>query len=273
MKYHNNLKINTNIDSILPSKTPRVQNVFNTGNSKPQYSSDSHYSSNDVNVIYNRFSTMSIKNDKNMRVDENSQNPNGKFRNTPKIEDSKSPILRSYSRGVFENKRSFNVFDSNTNYNYQTQPSFLESNQPKTTRHYHKPLDNKFIIKENHFSPPDTKDNNSDKNSNKNNFIKGEARNIITRKYDTNNEFKNNKIKSEIFSNDLTNSKNFNFLSKDKTRESINVLTLVGDKNLNPLSINNLNLNFPNYNNSRFSGKSMATIKAYAANTYQGLVR
>ena len=53
----------------------------------------------------------------------------------------------------------------------------------------------------------------------------------------------------------------------------INVMSLLGSQNNTPLSIKNLNLPIPNFENSKFSVKSMTTIKAYAANTHQGIVR
>lgn len=65
--------------------------------------------------------------------------------------------------------------------------------------------------------------------------------------------------------------KNYN---SEKAPETMSVSTyLNAGSNLIPLSINNLKTNFPNYENSKYSIKSMQYIKAYAANTNQGIIR
>jgi len=50
-------------------------------------------------------------------------------------------------------------------------------------------------------------------------------------------------------------------------------LSLHKDKESQPLSLNNLSYNFQNYDNTKCSIKSIGNLKAYAANTYQGIVR
>lgn len=75
------------------------------------------------------------------------------------------------------------------------------------------------------------------------------------------------------------NDRSLNFESirnynSEKTQETMSVSTyLNAGSNLIPLNINNLKTNFPNYENSKYSVKSMQYIKAYAANTNQGIVR
>ena len=65
--------------------------------------------------------------------------------------------------------------------------------------------------------------------------------------------------------------KNYN---SEKTSETMSVSTFLnGGSNLIPLSINHLKTTFPNYENSKYSVKSMQYIKAYAANTNQGIIR
>ena len=65
--------------------------------------------------------------------------------------------------------------------------------------------------------------------------------------------------------------KNYN---SEKTPETMSVSTyLNAGSNLIPISIDNLKANFLNYEKSKFSLKSMQYIKAYAANTNQGIIR
>jgi hypothetical protein len=55
-------------------------------------------------------------------------------------------------------------------------------------------------------------------------------------------------------------------------KEIISVMSLLG-QNQSPLALNNLNFQVQNYESTKHSVKSMNTIKAYAANTHQGIVR
>ena len=55
--------------------------------------------------------------------------------------------------------------------------------------------------------------------------------------------------------------------------ELVNVMSLLGAQNNTPISLKNLNANIPNYDPSKYSVKSMSVIKAYAANTHQGIIR
>ena len=65
--------------------------------------------------------------------------------------------------------------------------------------------------------------------------------------------------------------KNYN---SEKPSETMSVSSyLNGGSSLIPLSINSLKSNYPNYENSKYSVKSMQYIKAYAANTNQGIIR
>ena len=45
------------------------------------------------------------------------------------------------------------------------------------------------------------------------------------------------------------------------------------NQNNNPISLNNLKTNFPNYEPSKFSMKPLSYIRGYAANTHQGTIR
>lgn len=72
----------------------------------------------------------------------------------------------------------------------------------------------------------------------------------------------------------LINSETMKNYNSEKTAETMSVASFLnGGSNLIPLSINHLKANFPNYENSKYSVKSMQYIKAYAANTNQGIIR
>ena len=58
-----------------------------------------------------------------------------------------------------------------------------------------------------------------------------------------------------------------------KSNEPISILSLLGSQNYVPLDINNLNLTFNKYDQPKTSSKSLTDIRAYAANTNQGIVR
>ena len=55
--------------------------------------------------------------------------------------------------------------------------------------------------------------------------------------------------------------------------EMINVMNLLGPQGSVPLNIKSIDANIANYETSKFSAKSMTYIKAYAANTHQGIIR
>lgn len=62
--------------------------------------------------------------------------------------------------------------------------------------------------------------------------------------------------------------------NKENTNEKevINVMNLLIQNNI-PLDISNIKVNFPNFDSSKCSVKSMQVTKAYGANTYQGIIR
>ena len=76
--------------------------------------------------------------------------------------------------------------------------------------------------------------------------------------------------------NSMTSSKPNNStrdLNQNKNIEIINVADLLGAQNNVPISINNLNVHFQNYESPKCSVKSLTTVKAYSANTNQGIIR
>ena len=65
----------------------------------------------------------------------------------------------------------------------------------------------------------------------------------------------------------LTNNQNIN------QQHFIEYSELFMNETNNPITLNNLNLTFQNFESSKISSKSIGIIKAYSANTYQGIIR
>jgi len=274
MKY-NQFKINNSSEYGIHSKTPKGLNF---------YSQKSNYDNsiiNEVNTIYSRFSFIPINNNQNSKEVRNKSNTRTVLKNELN-EENKYSRIRSMSKGPFENKKSITSYDSNVLYNSE---NFLNrnfnSNDPKTTRYSHKPFDNKFPFKDSPYSLIDSNMNSKMKKSiNDNSVNLSDERKIIrkdnsvvknTSMNSSTPKMKNDySLSSQIIRNDK---KKFNFVSNEKNKDSINVMKLLNDQNFTPISIKNFNLNFLNYSNSRYSSKSMPIVKAYSANTYQGIVR
>lgn len=138
-------------------------------------------------------------------------------------------------------------------------------------------LDTKFVTES--FSPKTTKINlmsnklglnlnvNNNYNVNNNGIFNSFNSNINTKlsPYSTRN-------------NSITPSTLVNLAKKENETDSngvevINVMSLLGTQNSVPITLKNLNANIPNYETSKYSLKSMSVIKAYAANTHQGIIR
>jgi hypothetical protein len=74
---------------------------------------------------------------------------------------------------------------------------------------------------------------------------------------------------SQINSNTVYSTKNvINFNNKN-----IDIMNILQNGQNQPISINNLKSQFPNYEDSKFANKSFGIIRSYAANTYQGIIR
>jgi hypothetical protein len=271
----NQFKINNSAEYGIHSKTPKGHNFFT------QKSNYDNSIINDVNAIYSRFSSVPINNHQNSKEIRNKSNARAVFKNELN-EDSKNSTVRSMSKGLFENKKSITLYDSNVLYNSET---FLNrnfnTNDPKTTRYSHKPFENKFGFKDSPYSLIDSNNNSKIRKSIKDYSVNlSDEKKLIKKDYSVvkNSSIYPNssKIKKDYpLSNQIlrNDQKKFNFVSNEKNKDSINVMKLLNDQNFTPLSIKNLNLNFLSYNNSRYSTKSMPIVKAYSANTYQGIVR
>jgi hypothetical protein len=129
------------------------------------------------------------------------------------------------------------------------------------------------------FSPKNTKLNNNNKNVLTNKFQPLSTRNnnksnIIIPNQNINNElFKENKDPKDDIKD---NTKDIGIqpeMYSSNNVELINVLSLLGCQNNIPLTTKNLHANIANYDSSKYSVKSMSVIKAYAANTHQGIIR
>lgn len=82
----------------------------------------------------------------------------------------------------------------------------------------------------------------------------------------------NNNIHNEPLSTRNTYYNSFNKNNCKSDANTVNVMSLLSSQHI-PLNINILKQNFIGYETSKYSTKSIANIKAYAANTHQGTVR
>lgn len=73
--------------------------------------------------------------------------------------------------------------------------------------------------------------------------------------------------------NASTTNKSTTNSNETQGQEMISVMSLLGSQNQCPLTLKNLSANIANYENTKYSIKSMDVIKAYAANTHQGIIR
>ena len=155
---------------------------------------------------------------------------------------------------INQNKSSTNKRNSNKLINPRNKTSFQNNKRNKI----------QINTKEEDFIGRKSYDNELNNNNNMNDKIIQNEKNI-------NNNI--NKINNNI-DNNLENSDNI-FLDENedngKPPNAIELSDLIGDKCLLDLDI--LSINFNNYESSKTSSKRMGLIHAYAANTYQGLVR
>ena len=155
---------------------------------------------------------------------------------------------------INQNKSSTNKRNSNKLINPRNKTSFQNNKRNKI----------QINTKEEDFIGRKSYDNELNNNNNMNDRIIQNEKNI-------NNNI--NKINNNI-DNNLENSDNI-FLDENedngKPPNAIELSDLIGDKCLLDLDI--LSINFNNYESSKTSSKKMGFIHAYAANTYQGLVR
>lgn len=60
---------------------------------------------------------------------------------------------------------------------------------------------------------------------------------------------------------------------KNNKDEPISIMSLLGAQNYVPLDVNHINVKFDKYDQPKVSSKTLTDIRAYAANTNQGIVR
>lgn len=273
LKY-NNLKINTNLhDAINTNKTHKGLNSINLG--KSNYHSNTNIA-NEMNTINNIFSSFMI----NSPVQKNKDaadllNPRNILKNE-RIEENKTIMHTPTNKGPIENRKIINFYENNLIYNSDISPNFYHSYDPKSTRNSYKSYDsNKFKTLE---TSSNMFDDNLKYNIDHNKSNKEEKSKIMTDNSKHTYKSDNTKGRKDLYASYDNNSNKetankLNIAEDDKNRDSINIMNLIANENYVPLSVKNLNLNFPNYNPSKYSTKSMSNVKAYAANTYQGIVR
>jgi serine/threonine protein phosphatase PrpC len=103
-----------------------------------------------------------------------------------------------------------------------------------------------------------------------NNFSQMNLSNSITS--NNFNSILNNSNLSNSTTSDSMTSHSESQMNSNCTNEAISVATLINNQNI-PLALTNLSVYFPLYETTKFSSKSLGSIRAYAANTYQGIIR
>jgi hypothetical protein len=235
-----NLKINTNMDHLYDSKTPNTTNnkKLNTLHTSSPKKKD--YNSIIVNSNINSINNINISS-MNSKYHNNNED---KYKSIGQRSNSKQGLVNN----IYGHTKSKTELDIESRFYPQTF-------SPKTAKVNN--VNNKLVINSgagvnNKFLPLSTRNSNLNTNTYGNLHSTGNSHS--TKKENNNNEY---------------SSGNFN----ENGQEMINVMSLLGSQNNIPITIKNLQANIPNYDNSKFSVKSMSVIKAYAANTHQGIIR
>ena len=150
-------------------------------------------------------------------------------------------------------KRNENKLQPNKNHNH-----FLENNQNQNNNY---PKEN-INTKKRSFINDSKQKNHIDNNKNDENIKQNEE--------EDNNENLNNNLNNE----NLLDSETYivdDENSVERPPNAIEINDLLGEKCKIEMDI--LSINFTNFEQSKTSSKSMGVVKAYGANTYQGLVR
>lgn len=266
----NNLKINTNVEHLYEAKTPLNGNVrksqVNTASPKK----------NNYNSLSGHTPSLSI-------------GVSGSGINSSKYFSEEKTSLTNLHKGVRANSKSKggNLFSAgqinSVHINTNTMPSDSSGTNTNTSQSNSKSkdeldIDGRFCPMPNTFSPKSTKTSGLNAGnkiiSNASKFVPLSTRgNGMINSYNTLNSALNyNSNGPDNTPNKNTAQGNINSDSKNNG-ELINVMSLLGSQNNTPITIKNLSASIPNYDNSKYSVKSMSVIKAYAANTHQGIIR
>lgn len=274
----NNLNINTHLDQTygLEKQTPK-SSYSNNLKKKVSHNTSSNNNDSPSKNKYNQ--TMN-------QVQTSTSIPNSKSLNLDDRYSFSKAILRSNSKNGIPKKEI--EIDSKYSYNHvgnkeQTCSTFSPKNQ--------KPLlissntTNKSALN-NKYQSLSTRNNNLINHMHSNiekdkNYLNPNSHNL--QNYN-NNLQTTNSMKEDIMTTNTTSKENYE--NRDSNQhihkppettknniEMINVMNLLGNQNNTPLTIRNLSFNVNNFENSKCSVKSMQVIKAYGANTHQGIIR
>jgi hypothetical protein len=233
----NNLNINTTLESqLFESKTPKSQQLITNLRKSQQVNGNSPKNKNNYtsNPANHVHSFSGVNNGTNGSNGSNKQN-----------------YLEEKYQGSQGNNRSNSksgLRSNNGAYDAGKREIDLESKFYPTT-----------------FSPKSTK-NNTNSIQNRSNLNSGNSINLTAPN--------NSKLQPLSTRNGPLVSSSIQKGGKESSQpELVNVMSLLGSQNTQPLSIKNLYANINEYEPSKYSAKSLSVVKSYAANTHQGIIR
>lgn len=262
MKNTTNKKINLNINTLLdPSglekQTPK--STYASNHIQRKVSSNSTASPNKkYTPITNNNNLPSSTISKSVNLDDKysfskavmrSNSKNGISKRKPEIESD-----QKYSSGVI-NQNVQNMQNNNvSNSVFSPKNNAIKQNQNNNA------LNNKNYVNNIKFQSLSTRNNNLINNMKSQNIEKDSQNN-------------NQHTNSNSISQQTLTPQNVSSNTNTNGMEMISVMNLLGNQNNSPLTVRNLSFNVNNYENSKCSVKSMQIIKAYGANTHQGIIR
>lgn len=243
----NNLKINTNYESsFMDGKTPK-------NNESLTLSSNRKNNISAFNLSPKKTQTPSEVNKKVIKHSEDLNNIN--YNNG--INNYMSTNARSLSKN---NRLNTNNFSSNLNK--------LRAEIDLTNNSDNSLSTNKYLL-----SPQFPNSTKSQYSISTNNKLIVSPNNVLN-KYNSNSTRNNGKISTPTNSiYNISSSNNNTNNSNTNNSENVNIMSLLASQNLAPIVTKNLTTYVPQYDQTKSSSKSMSLIKAYAANTHQGIVR
>jgi hypothetical protein len=271
----NNLKISTGVESLYENKSALNGNIKRTG----QTNNINASSSISPKKGYNSNHTPSLSIGNNSTANSN----NSRYIGGADIMKGQ----RSNSKSGYHSNNMNSNSNNQSNYLNSLQTNYNSNNSAYNSNNFHSKSKNEIDVDNNFFHMPNT----FSPKSTKTNITKG-GNTIAIPVPSNNHKFvplstrANTGIPSHTYTNKSINSNNYysngpsnsqidlNSVNSNNTNaEVINVMSLLGSQNNVPISLKNLNASIPNYEISKFSVKSMPVIKAYAANTHQGIIR
>jgi hypothetical protein len=184
---------------------------------------------------------------------------------------SKNAFQSSYQVGQSAQMMQTNQNSQNTKNNINANINLQISHNNITKAKTEIDLDSKYYKITSTFSPKSAKanplnsTNNLVQNNINNKFVPLSTRGIGSQVSNF-NSMNSTKNVRETNAQAMNNS-NYN------SNSPLSVMSLLGSQNNTPITLKNLNAAIPNYETSKSSTKSMTVLKAYAANTHQGIIR